>query len=50
MSTDVSQQIGIFLAPLAQIAVDLLSGSGREPAEGEAILDWMEEHQDEWRN
>ena len=41
---------GIVLASISQIAVDLLSGSGREPAEGEAILDWMEEHQDEWRN
>ena len=45
----VQHHTGIVLAPAAQIAVDLLSGSGREPAEGEAMLDWMEEHQLKWR-
>lgn len=48
-SPDVSQRNGMVLAPLVQIAIDLLSGSGREPAEGKALLDWMEEHQSEWR-
>lgn len=37
-----------FVAP-AQIAVDCLTGNGRMPAEGEAILGWMAENEDAWR-
>jgi hypothetical protein len=40
---------GVAAVGLSQCAVDLLTGSGREPAEGEALLTWMTEHQDEWR-
>jgi hypothetical protein len=32
-----------------QCVVDLLSGTGREPAQADALLTWMEEHVDEWR-
>lgn len=31
-----------------QLAVDLLTGPGREPSQGEAILEWMKENQDAW--
>jgi hypothetical protein len=37
-----------FSAP-SQVAVDLLTGSGRNPAEAEILLDWMEKHEYEWR-
>jgi hypothetical protein len=33
----------------SQVAADLLTGPGRSPAEGEALLTWMREHQDAWR-
>lgn len=33
----------------SQLAVDLLTGPGREPSQGEEILVWMEENQDVWR-
>jgi hypothetical protein len=37
------------LAAPSQIAVDLLTGPGRSPAEGAALLDWMEAHERDWR-
>jgi len=37
-----------FVAP-SQAAVDLLTGPGRSPAEAQALLDWMETHEREWR-
>jgi len=40
---------GVRLAAPSQIAVDLLNGPGRSPSEGEALLDWMETHEREWR-
>lgn len=33
----------------SQLAVDLLTGPGREPSQGEEILVWMKENQDVWR-
>jgi hypothetical protein len=33
-----------------QLAVDLLTGPGREPSQGEAMLAWMEQNQDAWRS
>lgn len=41
---------GIRFAALSQIAVDLLTGPGRSPAEGEAVLDWMENNERDWRS
>ena len=32
-----------------QLAVDLLTGPGRDPAEGEELLTWMRRNPDEWR-
>jgi hypothetical protein len=37
-----------FVAP-SQTAVDLLTAPGRGPAEGQALLDWMEAHETDWR-
>lgn len=40
---------GVAAVALSHCAVDLLTGSGREPAQGEALIDWMREHEDAWR-
>jgi hypothetical protein len=40
---------GIPTVAPSQLAVDCLTGNGRMPAEGEAILAWMTEHETEWR-
>ncbi len=37
-----------FTAP-SQTATDLLTAPGRGPSEGQALLDWMESHEDIWR-
>ena len=37
------------MAALPQVAVDLLTSPGRGPAEAEALLDWMEQHERSWR-
>lgn len=34
----------------SQLAVDLLTGPGREPSQGEEILRWMQENEHDWRN
>ena len=37
-----------YVAP-SQAAVDCLTGNGRMPAEGDALLAWMTENEDRWR-
>ena len=37
------------LVAASQIALDCLTGNGRMPQEGEALLDWMSQHEGEWR-
>ncbi len=37
-----------YAAP-SQVVVDCLTGNGRMPAEGEALLDWMVKHEASWR-
>lgn len=37
------------LVALPQIAVDLLSGPGRNPSEGQALMKWMSENEGKWR-
>lgn len=37
-----------YAAP-SQVAVDCLTGNGRMPAEGDALLEWMAEHEERWR-
>jgi hypothetical protein len=38
-----------YAAP-TQVAADLLTGPGRSPAEAEALLQWMRDHEDAWRS
>ena len=40
---------GVATAAPSQIAVDLLTGPGRSPGEGRALLDWMEANEPRWR-
>jgi hypothetical protein len=43
------EQDGIAYAAPSQVAADLLGGPGRNPAEAEALMDWMEGNGDAWR-
>jgi hypothetical protein len=40
---------GICFASPTQVAVDCLTGNGRMPAEGEALLSWLTENESTWR-
>ncbi|MBI4484988.1 MAG: hypothetical protein HY655_03160 [Acidobacteria bacterium] len=40
---------GVTVAALSQVAVDLLTSSGRGPNEAEALMKWMQDHEDAWR-
>ena len=40
---------GITYAAPSQVVVDCLSGTGRMPSEGEALLSWMTENEPSWR-
>jgi len=40
---------GITWAGYSQVVIDCLSGNGRMPAEGEALIEWMTDHLGEWR-
>lgn len=40
---------GLLAVGYSQVAVDLLTGTGRQPAEGEHLLQWMATHEDSWR-
>lgn len=40
---------GVVCVNPTQLAVDLLTGPGRDPSEGEELLLWMERNQDAWR-
>ena len=40
---------GVRTAAPSQVAVDLLTGPGRSPGEGQALLDWMESDERRWR-
>jgi hypothetical protein len=41
---------GVRYAAPSQVAIDCLSGPGRMPAEGDALLEWMEKNVDDWRS
>lgn len=43
------QEDGVTYAALSQVAADCLTGTGRMPAEGEALSRWMTENESEWR-
>ena len=40
---------GVVVAAPSQVAVDLLTGPGRNPEEARELLDWMERHESSWR-
>ncbi|MET8788368.1 helix-turn-helix domain-containing protein [Streptomyces sp. NPDC004589] len=40
---------GVWQVGLSQLALDCLSGPGRMPAEGEAVLEFMAAHEPSWR-
>lgn len=40
---------GLTLAAPAQVAVDLMSGPGRNPSEAEELLRWMQANESSWR-
>jgi hypothetical protein len=40
---------GLMAVSPSQLALDCLTGNGRMPAEGEALLEWMRRVEDEWR-
>ncbi|MHB8300921.1 MAG: hypothetical protein ACYDDW_20730 [Dermatophilaceae bacterium] len=40
---------GLHVVAPSQLALDCLSGNGRMPAEGEALLSWMADHEAQWR-
>ncbi|MCA1672053.1 MAG: hypothetical protein LC799_07575 [Actinobacteria bacterium] len=40
---------GVAIVGLSQLVLDCLSGPGRMPAEGEALIEWMGNHEDDWR-
>ena len=42
-------EAGLIRVAVSQCAVDLLTGTGREPAEAESLLSWMAENEDAWR-
>ncbi len=40
---------GLRCVAASQLTADLLTGPGREPSQGEEMLDWMKENEDAWR-
>ena len=40
---------GLCCVAPSQLAVDLLTGPGREPPQGEELLRWMQDNEDAWR-
>lgn len=40
---------GLRVVAASQLAVDLMTGPGREPSEGTELLAWMRSNEDEWR-
>lgn len=49
LSDAVTDEEGIRWAPLVQVVADLLTSPGRGPAEGEALLAWMADNEEAWR-
>jgi hypothetical protein len=41
---------GLHHVALSQLVLDTMSGPGRLPEEGAAVLDWMRAHEPAWRN
>jgi hypothetical protein len=43
------ERSGLRVVNPTQLAVDLLTGPGRAPSEGEELLTWMKDNTDAWR-
>lgn len=43
------EQDGLVFASAAQVGIDCLTGMGRMPQEGEALLSWMRRNESRWR-
>ena len=44
-----STTTAITFARVTQVLLDLMTGPGRGPAEAEALLEWMRDHEDLWK-
>lgn len=44
-----TEDLGVTYAAPSQVAADCMTGTGRMPAEGEALLNWMSENESRWR-
>ena len=44
-----TQRDGVWYAAPSQVAADLLTSTGRSPAEAEELISWMRENEAEWR-
>ena len=44
-----AQRDGVWYAAPSQVAADLLTSTGRGPAEGEELIAWMRENDGVWR-
>lgn len=45
----VASEAGYPVAAPPQVAADLLNGPGREPAEGEYLIEWLKSNEKQWR-
>ncbi len=41
---------GVEHASIAQVAIDCLTGFQRMPSEGEALMKWMTQNEQQWRS
>ena len=44
-----SEKDGVTIAALSQVAADLMTSPGRSPNEAAALMQWMQENEDDWR-
>jgi hypothetical protein len=44
-----TEDAGVTYVAPSQVVVDCLTGTGRMPAEGEALMSWMTENESSWR-
>ncbi len=49
MERAIQRADGAVVAAPAQVVVDQLTGPGRAPSEGEALMAWMEKNESQWR-
>lgn len=49
LERSIDREDGLRVAAPTQVAVDLLTGPGRAPAEAEELINWMERNEELWR-